>query len=113
MRPGVTLCVVCDAKERETEEMGVGVEREERERGRDRQTDRDRERERGETEIETEGEIQELTKNAPHTPFLQLLKLTITITIYFINPSGKLKLSFDRTTKNIILNHEPHAHTHS
>ena len=23
------------------------------------------------------------------------------ITIYFINPSGKLKLSFDRTTKNI------------
>ena len=25
----------------------------------------------------------------------------ITITIYFINPSGKLKLSFDRTTKNI------------
>ena len=24
-----------------------------------------------------------------------------TITIYFINPSGKLKLSFDRTTKNI------------
>ena len=43
--------------------------------------------------------------------------LTITITIYFINPSGKLKLSFDRTTKNIIisiiLSHEPHAHTHS
>ena len=37
-----------------------------------------------------------------------------TITIYFINPSGKLKLSFDRTTKNIIiLNHEPYAHTHS
>ena len=26
---------------------------------------------------------------------------TITVTIYFINPSGKLKLSFDRTTKNI------------
>ena len=25
----------------------------------------------------------------------------ITITIYFINPSGKLKLSFDRTTKTI------------
>ena len=25
----------------------------------------------------------------------------ITITIYFINPSGKLKLSFDRTTNNI------------
>ena len=24
-----------------------------------------------------------------------------TITIYFINPSGKLQLSFDRTTKNI------------
>ena len=37
----------------------------------------------------------------------------ITVTIYFINPSGKLKLSFDRTTKNIIiLNHKPHAHTH-
>ena len=27
--------------------------------------------------------------------------LTITITICIINPSGKLKLSFDRTTKNI------------
>ena len=26
--------------------------------------------------------------------------VTITITIYFINPSGKLKLAFDRTTKN-------------
>ena len=43
--------------------------------------------------------------------------LTITITtIYFINPTWKLKLSFDRTTKNIIsiiLSHEPHAHTHS
>ena len=25
----------------------------------------------------------------------------VTITIYFIHPSGKLKLSFDRTTKNI------------
>ena len=25
---------------------------------------------------------------------------TITITVYFIHPSGKLKLSFDRTTKN-------------
>ena len=37
-----------------------------------------------------------------------------TKTIYFINPSGKLKLSFDRTTKNIIiLNHEPHAQTHT
>ena len=24
-----------------------------------------------------------------------------TMTIYLINPSGKLKLSFDRTTKNI------------
>ena len=36
-------------------------------------------------------------------------KLTITITIYCINPSGKLKLSFDRTTKNIIiLNHKQH-----
>ena len=40
--------------------------------------------------------------------------ITITVTIYFINPSRKLKLSFDRTTKNIIiLNHEPPAHTHS
>ena len=28
-------------------------------------------------------------------------KMRVTITIYFINPSGKLKLSFDRTTKNI------------
>ena len=27
-----------------------------------------------------------------------------TITIYFIHPSGKLKLSFDRTMKNIFLN---------
>ena len=27
--------------------------------------------------------------------------VTITITICIINPSGKLKLSFDRTTKNI------------
>ena len=26
---------------------------------------------------------------------------TVTITIYFINPSGKLKLSFNRTTKNL------------
>ena len=26
---------------------------------------------------------------------------TIERTIYFIHPSGKLKLSFDRTTKNI------------
>ena len=25
----------------------------------------------------------------------------VTITNYFINPNGKLKLSFDRTTKNI------------
>ena len=25
----------------------------------------------------------------------------VTLTIYFINPSRKLKLSFDRTTKNI------------
>ena len=35
--------------------------------------------------------------------------------MYFINPNGKLKLSFDHTTKNIsvILNHEPQAHTHS
>ena len=32
----------------------------------------------------------------------QGLELTkVTITIYFINPSGKLKLSFDRATKNI------------
>ena len=38
--------------------------------------------------------------------------VTITITIYFINPSGKLKLSFDCTTKNIsqIMNHT-HMHT--
>ena len=38
--------------------------------------------------------------------------LLVTITIYFINPSGKLKLSFDRTTKNIsqIMNHT-HMHT--
>ena len=28
-------------------------------------------------------------------------QVTITITNYFINPNGKLKLSFDRTTKNI------------
>ena len=43
-----------------------------------------------------------------------IIIITITIAIYFINPSRKLKLSFDRTTKNIIiLNHEPHAHTHS
>ena len=28
----------------------------------------------------------------------------ITITIYFIHPSGKLKLSFDRIIKNIYLN---------
>ena len=43
-----------------------------------------------------------------------LPSILLTITIYFINPSGKLKLSFDRTLKNIIiLNHEPHAHTHS
>ena len=43
------------------------------------------------------------------------MEITITtITIYFIHPSGKLKLSFDRTTKNIIiLSHETHAHTHS
>ena len=27
--------------------------------------------------------------------------LTITLTIYFTNPSGKLKLSFDRTAKNV------------
>ena len=27
--------------------------------------------------------------------------VTITITMYFIHPSGKLKLSFDRTTENI------------
>ena len=38
----------------------------------------------------------------------------LTITIYFIDPSGKLKLSIDHTTNiSIILNHEPHAHTHS
>ena len=27
--------------------------------------------------------------------------MLLRITIYFINPSGKLKVSFDRTTKNI------------
>ena len=27
--------------------------------------------------------------------------VSVTLTTYFINPSGKLKLSFDRTTKNI------------
>ena len=32
---------------------------------------------------------------------LSVALLTVTITIYFINPSGKLKLSFDCTTKNI------------
>ena len=33
--------------------------------------------------------------------------MLLTVTIYFINPSGKLKLSFDRTTKNMsqIMNH--------
>ena len=37
-----------------------------------------------------------------------------TITIYFIHRSRKLKLLFDRTTKNIvILSHETHTHTHS
>ena len=30
-----------------------------------------------------------------------LAVIITTITIYFTNPSGKLKLSFDRTTKNI------------
>ena len=37
----------------------------------------------------------------------QSVTIITTITIYFINPSGKLKLSFDRTTKNIsqIMNH--------
>ena len=51
-----------------------------------------------------------------HTPRCETA-VTITITIYFINPSGKLKLSFDRSHNekhiSIILNHEPHAHTHS
>ena len=41
----------------------------------------------------------------------------MTITIYFIHPSGKLKLPFDRTTKNIImsviLSDETHAHTNN
>ena len=32
---------------------------------------------------------------------LFLCIVTITITVYFIHPSGKLKLSFDHTTKNI------------
>ena len=30
-------------------------------------------------------------------------KVSLTITIYFIHPSGKLKLTFDRTTKKIYL----------
>ena len=29
------------------------------------------------------------------------LAITVTVTIYFIYPSGKLKLSFDRTTKKV------------
>ena len=29
------------------------------------------------------------------------IRIAIPITRYFINPNGKLKLSFDRTTKNI------------
>ena len=42
--------------------------------------------------------------------------ITITkITIYFIHPSGELKLSFDRTTKDIIisiiLSHETRTYT--
>ena len=46
--------------------------------------------------------------------YLNQVGRTLTITIYFIQPSGKLKLSFDRTVKNIvILSHETHAHTHS
>ena len=36
---------------------------------------------------------------APQSPSCLLVPLTITI--YFIHPSGKLKMSFDRTTKNI------------
>ena len=41
-----------------------------------------------------------------------LISYVITITTYFINPSGKLKLLFDCTTKNIsqIMNHT-HIHT--
>ena len=31
----------------------------------------------------------------------RMINVTITITIYFINPSGKLQQSFDRTTKNV------------
>ena len=44
---------------------------------------------------------------------LRVFLKAISITTYFIHPSGKLKLSFDRTTKNIsiILSHETHAHT--
>ena len=36
-------------------------------------------------------------------------------TIYFINPSGKLKLSFDRTTKSIsqIMNHTHMSYTYA
>ena len=37
----------------------------------------------------------------PAGPRARERRLLLTITIYFINPSGKLKLSFDRTTKNI------------
>ena len=43
-------------------------------------------------------------------------RITITtITIYFINPSEKLKLSFDRTTKNIsqIMNHTHISYTYA
>ena len=29
------------------------------------------------------------------------IAITVTITMYFIHPSGKLNLSFDRTTKNV------------
>ena len=57
-----------------------------------------------------------LTKRNQHKRELITARRKITtITIYFINPRGKLKLSFDRTTKNIsiIISHEPDADTHS
>ena len=39
----------------------------------------------------------------------------ITVTIYFIHPSRKLKLSFDRTAKNIsqIMNHTHTSYTYA
>ena len=39
-------------------------------------------------------------KSADVDPYFRVT-ITTTITTHFIHPSGKLKLSFDRTTKNI------------